>query len=110
MPGETAMQQTITVLTLAGPGHFEVAGTRLLRGRTFEATDRPDSEPVAVVDETMARRIAPGGNVVGLVVRQGLVPVGVGLVLGLAAAFAAPATLLRCCSVSRPATLFHSSA
>jgi predicted permease len=67
-PGETTPQQTITILTLASPGYFEAAGTRLLRGRTFESTDRPGGEPVAVVDETMARRLAADGNVVGLCV------------------------------------------
>jgi putative ABC transport system permease protein len=67
-PGETKMQQTAAILTLAGPGYFEAAGTRLLRGRTFEATDRRGSEPVAVVSDAMARLIAPDGNVVGLCV------------------------------------------
>jgi putative ABC transport system permease protein len=67
-PGETTIQQTFTVLTVVSPGYFEAAGTRLQRGRTFEASDRPGAEPVAVVDDTMARRLAPDGNVVGLCV------------------------------------------
>jgi predicted permease len=67
-PGETTFQQTYGILAVAGPGYFEAAGTRLLRGRTFEATDRRGGEPVAVVNDAMARQIAPDGNVVGLCV------------------------------------------
>ncbi len=53
---------------MAGPGYFEAAGTRLLRGRTFEATDRRGGEPVAVVNDAMARLIAPDGDALGLCV------------------------------------------
>ena len=67
-PGESTLQQAVAILALAGPGYFEAAGTRLLRGRTFEATDRRGAEPVAVVNDAMARLIAPDGNVVGLCV------------------------------------------
>jgi MacB-like periplasmic core domain len=62
------MQPTGGILTLASPGYFEAAGTRLLRGRTFEPTDRRGGERVAVVNDTMARLITPDGNVVGLCV------------------------------------------
>jgi predicted permease len=41
---------------LAGPGYFETLGIQLLRGRTFDEGDRADAAPVAVVNETMARR------------------------------------------------------
>ena len=67
-PGESTMQQTSGILTVAGPGYFEAAGTRLLRGRTFEATDRRGGEPVAVVNDAMARLIAPDGDALGLCV------------------------------------------
>ena len=67
-PGESTMQETYGILTVAGPGYFEAAGTRLLRGRTFEATDRRGGEPVAVVNEAMARLIAPNGDALGLCV------------------------------------------
>jgi predicted permease len=67
-PGESTMQPTPGILAVAGPGYFESAGTRLLRGRTFEATDRRGGEPVAVVNEAMARLIVPDGEVLGLCV------------------------------------------
>ncbi|MCZ6915146.1 MAG: ABC transporter permease, partial [Gemmatimonadetes bacterium] len=45
--------------------YFAAMGTRLLGGRSFvDADDRQDIR-VAIVDETMARRIAPGGDAVG---------------------------------------------
>jgi len=68
MPGETTLQQRPGILTLAGPDYFEAAGIRLLRGRTFEPTDRQGGEPVAVADDAMARLITAAGNVVGLCV------------------------------------------
>jgi predicted permease len=67
-PGEWTHQQTPGTLAVAGPGYFEAAGTRLLRGRTFEASDRRGGEPVAVVNDAMARLIAADGDVVGLCV------------------------------------------
>ena len=67
-PGESTIQQTPGILAVAGPGYFESAGTRLLRGRTFQATDRRGGEPVAVVNDAMARLIAPDGDALGLCV------------------------------------------
>ena len=55
-------------MNLAGPGYFEAAGTRLLRGRTIASGDGRNAEPVAVVNETLARFMADDGNVVGLCV------------------------------------------
>jgi hypothetical protein len=46
--------------------HFASAyGVRLEHGRFFDARDRADTEPVAVVDRTFAERFANGGDVVG---------------------------------------------
>lgn len=36
-------------------GSFEAMGTRLIRGRWFAAADHTDAQPVAVVNETLAR-------------------------------------------------------
>ncbi|MFN7985799.1 MAG: ABC transporter permease, partial [Vicinamibacterales bacterium] len=52
---------------VVSPGSFTAMGTRLVRGRGFTAADRTDSEPVAVVNETLARTYwrAPGDAVGG---------------------------------------------
>jgi putative ABC transport system permease protein len=40
----------------ATPGYFEVMGIPLLDGRTFDARDRRDSQPVVVINQAVARR------------------------------------------------------
>ena len=45
--------------------YFETVGTRVLRGRVFSATDRPESEPVAVVSELMGKTLWPGRDPIG---------------------------------------------
>lgn len=47
------------------PGYFEALEVPLVRGRAFTAQDRSDSAPVAVVNETLARRLAQGGPALG---------------------------------------------
>jgi len=48
-----------------GPGWFEVYGIRIIEGRGFKESDRADSEQVAVVDESMARKYWPGESALG---------------------------------------------
>ena len=52
------------------PGFFEAAGIEIVHGRNFDDADRPDSRPVAVVSEAMARRFWPDGDAVGRLVRR----------------------------------------
>ncbi|HEX9894240.1 MAG TPA: ADOP family duplicated permease [Gemmatimonadales bacterium] len=49
----------------ASPGYFETLGLPLVRGRAFTAADVPGSTPVAVVNETFARRLWPGADPIG---------------------------------------------
>lgn len=56
---------------IVSDGAFEAMGTRLVRGRWFASTDTTGSEPVIVVNETMARAYWPGGQAVGGRVRIG---------------------------------------
>jgi len=52
-------------------GYFETLGIRLLSGRRFDGTDTATSERVVVVNETLARRIWPGEEPVGKLLKQG---------------------------------------
>ena len=52
------------------PGFFETAGIAIVRGRNFNDADRPDTRPVVIVSEAMARRFWTGGDAVGQLVRR----------------------------------------
>jgi predicted permease len=51
--------------TMVGPDYFELVGTRILRGRGVQEVDRPEGRPVAVISETMAKRIFPSEDPIG---------------------------------------------
>ena len=46
-------------------GFFDAAGMAIVDGRTFNDSDRRDSEPVAVISQAMARRYWPDGERAG---------------------------------------------
>jgi predicted permease len=50
---------------------FRAAGIRILSGRPLTEEDRRGAEPVAVVSESLARSLAPGGDAVGICVPVG---------------------------------------
>jgi predicted permease len=50
---------------------FRTLGIPLLRGRTFNAFDRPDGIKVFVISEAMARKYWPKGSAIGARVRMG---------------------------------------
>jgi ABC-type antimicrobial peptide transport system permease subunit len=52
------------------PEFFETTGVQVLEGRAFEASDREGAEPVAVVNETVARILWPGQSPVGKILRR----------------------------------------
>ena len=54
-----AMPQKVT------PDYFETMGIGLVRGRTFTEADRVDAPPVAIVNETMEKKLWPGKSAVG---------------------------------------------
>jgi putative ABC transport system permease protein len=53
------------------PGFFALAGVELVEGRDFHADDGRGSEPVAVVDETLARLAFEKGEPIGRRIRLG---------------------------------------
>ncbi len=52
------------------PGYFSAIGTTVLRGRAFAASDDSAAAPVAIVDESLARRYWPGEDPIGKRVRD----------------------------------------
>jgi putative ABC transport system permease protein len=50
---------------MISPDYFNVLGIGLRRGRTFTATDRSDTAPVAIINETFARQFFSGRDPVG---------------------------------------------
>jgi predicted permease len=59
---------------LVRTGYFATMRLPLRRGRDFDARDRDEGLPVAIVNETMAARHWPDGNPVGSRVRIGVDP------------------------------------
>lgn len=57
-----------TGFELVSPGYFDTLGLRVLRGRGFRRADGPDTQRVAVVNETMATA-AFGGKAIGRRIR-----------------------------------------
>ena len=53
------------LLQIGDPSYFETMGTRILRGRGIEETDRRGGPVVVVVSDAMARAVWPGEEVLG---------------------------------------------
>jgi predicted permease len=62
-------QQKVS-MNFVAPGWFDTYGMRVLAGRDFATSDAVGSEPVAVVNQAFARRVAGGQNVIGQYVRN----------------------------------------
>jgi putative ABC transport system permease protein len=54
---------------VATPGYFETMGIRLVKGRLFTERDGLDDPPVAIISQSMARRVGPDQNPIGRRVR-----------------------------------------
>jgi len=55
---------------LISEGYLQTAGIPLLAGRDFNNRDTPESEPVALINQTLARTLWPGQEAVGQVINQ----------------------------------------
>lgn len=53
------------------PRYFDTMGIRLIRGRAFNDQDRLGAQPVAIVDENLAREYWPNQEVIGKRLRNG---------------------------------------
>jgi predicted permease len=67
-PGDPGPHGNIRSVT---PRYFETMGIRLIRGRAFTDQDRLGAQPVAIVDENLARDYWPGQDVLGKRLRFG---------------------------------------
>ena len=67
-PGASALVANVRAAT---PGYFGAIGLAVHRGRDFSADDRAEASPVAIVDETLARRYWPDGDAIGKRLRLG---------------------------------------
>ena len=61
-PGEHG--DTVEVTTVS-PEYFKTMGVGDRRGAAFTDADRPDTPRVAIVNETLARRVWPGQSAIG---------------------------------------------
>ncbi len=64
-PEPSQSEMVSTVIYNISPGYLRAAGTRLLAGRDIDSHDRDTSPPVALVNETLARKLFPHKNPVG---------------------------------------------
>jgi predicted permease len=60
-PSDYSVAQHVVVSS----GYFETVGASLAAGRTFTETDRVDTEPVVIVNQTFARRVFPAEDAIG---------------------------------------------
>jgi putative ABC transport system permease protein len=60
-----ADQRTVT------PGYFEAMGMTMLSGRMFDQRDTDSSQPVAIIDDTMARTFWPNEDPIGKRIKRG---------------------------------------
>jgi predicted permease len=65
-----APPRNISYRNVITPGWFATYGTRLVAGRDFDDRDRAASPPVAIVNETFARRFLQGSNPLGRRIRN----------------------------------------
>jgi predicted permease len=57
-------------IRVVSDGYFEALGVPLKAGREFTESDRASTEPVVIVNETLARTLWPGQEAVGKMVTQ----------------------------------------
>jgi predicted permease len=64
-PNAPSGEQALAFFNAVTPEYFRTVGMQLLAGRDLSEQDTATSPPVAVINETMARRFFPGLNALG---------------------------------------------
>jgi len=75
--GNEAGQKVMADETYVTPGYFETLQIPVLAGRTFTAEDGPDTQHVAIVNQTFVRRFFHGENPVGRHLNKDMMIIGV---------------------------------
>ena len=70
-PASPSGQEAATYLNFVSPGYFGTLRMPLVAGRDFNRFDSATSPPVAIVNETLARRFFPDGGALGGRFRRG---------------------------------------
>lgn len=65
LPGTPSTDRAIASCDLINTGYFRTLGIPVIQGREFDARDRDDSPPVAIVSASLARQYFPGQNPIG---------------------------------------------
>jgi predicted permease len=85
VPGVDTVSKLGRFLLQSGnPGYFKTLGTRVVRGRAFDASDRAGGPRVIVVSEGMANALWPAGEPLGKCVRIGAETAPCSTVIGVA--------------------------
>jgi putative ABC transport system permease protein len=71
-------------VSAVAPDYFATVGTRIVRGRAFGPSDRAGSEPVAIVNEIMARTLWPDQDPIGQCLMSGPDPTPCARIVGIA--------------------------
>jgi putative ABC transport system permease protein len=71
-PAENRATGGMAVFRTVTPGYFGAMGIPILRGRGFTEEDRASAGQVAILGETLARRLFPGEDPLGRRMRAGL--------------------------------------
>ena len=75
--GKEAGEEVQTGEVYITPGYFEALQIQVLMGRSFTEADGADSQHVAIVNQTFARKFFPGEDPIGRHVDKSIVIVGV---------------------------------
>lgn len=67
-----AGHEPVVNFSFVSPGYFETMDVALTAGRTFSASDRDGSEPVAIINQAMARQYFAGEDPIGRRIHLGI--------------------------------------
>lgn len=67
---DTSGKPPLVEIRTVSPDYFRALGVPLVSGRTFDARDQQGSEPVAIVNQTFARRLIPNQDPLGKYIKD----------------------------------------